>query len=124
MKKLKEEYKGTRIEHNGIKYDFRNMNDERLQMIWEKNPQLRYAFEEETYTPIEKKPIDIKKLPKFEEPFETPISNSIGEKWTEETFDKAVKDYISDGDKIKPVPPKYKKPSSIPKPKTNEIKKK
>ena len=83
--KLKPEYTEAKVEHNGIRYDFRNMNEERLQRVWETNPQLRHYFiEEEIFT----KPEVIK-----EEAF-----------FTEETFNAAIKDYISD--RAKPAYPK------------------
>jgi hypothetical protein len=104
--KLKAEYKNVGIHYNGIRYDLSNLTDERLQMIYDNTPGLRYVFE--TEEKFEKVPDKFKNKEKFiEEPFETPIVNTIDET-----------------EIIKPVPPKYKKPSSIPKPKTNEIKKK
>lgn len=43
--KIKEKYKT--LYHNGITYHLGNMNEEKLQRVWETNPDLRYAFEEE-----------------------------------------------------------------------------
>jgi len=43
--KIKEKYKTLR--HNGITYHLGNMNEEKLQRVWETNPDLRYAFEVE-----------------------------------------------------------------------------
>jgi len=43
--KIKEKYRT--LYHNGITYHLGNMNEEKLQRVWETNPDLRYAFEEE-----------------------------------------------------------------------------
>jgi hypothetical protein len=99
--KIKPEYKNVGIHYNGIRYDLSNLTDERLQMIYTNTPGLRYVFE--TEEKFEKVPEKFKKNNKdklFEEPFEIPEVNTIDET-----------------EIIKPVPPKYKKPASIPKPK-------
>lgn len=87
--KLKPEYKEAKVEHNGIRYDFRNMNEERLQRVWETNPQLRHYFVEE----------EIKEEEFFIKDF------------TEETFNAAIKEYINDADRIKEAGP-LKKPAT------------
>ncbi len=43
--KIKEKYKNIR--HNGVLYHLGGMNEEKLKMVWEANPDLRYAFEVE-----------------------------------------------------------------------------
>lgn len=70
--KLKPEYTDAKVEHNGIRYDFRNMNEERLQRVWETNPQLRHYF------------------------IEQPEAIKEEEFFTEEIFNAAIKDYIND----------------------------
>lgn len=42
--KIKEEYKGS-IMVNGVNYNLGGYNDEKLQMIYDSNPQLRFMFE-------------------------------------------------------------------------------
>lgn len=87
---LKEKYNRT-IKYNGITYYFQNMTDEKLQMVWETNPQLRFMFKE---------------LPHFEEKMEvieeanflTPEERlkEIGIN-TPEEFNKVVKKVIKKG---------------------------
>lgn len=49
--KIKDQYNKA-VKFNGITYHFDGMNEEKLQMVWQTNPQLRFMFQE---------------LPKFEE---------------------------------------------------------
>ena len=43
--KIKEKYKNIR--HNGVLYHLGGMNEEKLKMVYDANPELRYAFEVE-----------------------------------------------------------------------------
>ncbi len=51
--KIKEKYKNIR--HNGVLYHLGGMNEEKLKMVYDANPDLRYAFEVEEV--IENKPL-------------------------------------------------------------------
>lgn len=59
--RIKEQYKTLR--HNGVLYNLGGYSEEKLKMVYEANPDLRYAFEEEDK--FEAK--SIKDLPKFDE---------------------------------------------------------
>lgn len=59
--RIKEKY--STIKHNGVLYNLGGYSEEKLRMIYDANPQLRFAFEEEDK--FEKK--SIKDLPKFDE---------------------------------------------------------
>lgn len=43
--KIKDQYKGN-IRHNGVSYNLEGYSDEKLQLVWESNPDLRFMFEE------------------------------------------------------------------------------
>ena len=43
--KIKEKY--STVMYNGVTYHLGGMNEEKLKLVWETNPGLRYAFEEE-----------------------------------------------------------------------------
>lgn len=36
--------------HNGVRYDLGGYSEEKLKMVWEANPHLRFAFEEEEHS--------------------------------------------------------------------------
>lgn len=88
--KIKDEYKGKRVHHNGINYDFSNMNEEKLKRVYDTNPSLRYLFEEEC-------------------PFELPIltdeeqffKNKPEDKTEEEFFEETIKEVVKKGRKKK-----------------------
>ena len=59
--RIKEQYRT--LKHNGVLYNLGGYSEEKLKAVYEANPQLRFAFEEEDK--FEKK--SIKELPKFDE---------------------------------------------------------
>ena len=77
--KIKEKYRT--LYHNGITYHLGNMNEEKLQRVWETNPDLRYAFEEEP-TKFDEELIDlgIDTPEKFEEQIKKVAKDTIKKK--------------------------------------------
>lgn len=60
--RIKEQYRT--IKHNGVLYNLGGYSEEKLKKVYEANPQLRFAFEEEDKFEEKK---SIKDLPKFDE---------------------------------------------------------
>jgi uncharacterized protein (DUF433 family) len=87
--KLKEEYKNKKISYNGITYDFKNLNEEKLEKIWTYNKDLRFLFEEKV------EPV------KFD-----PIVEKLSE---EEFFNETIKDYLNTPKKPIKLPTKLPK---------------
>ncbi len=85
--KLKEEYINKKISYNGITYDFKNLNEEKLEKIWTYNKDLRFLFEE--------------KVDKID-----PIVEKLSE---EEFFNETIKDYLNTPKKPVKLPTKLPK---------------
>jgi len=82
--RLKEQYIGKRVTHNGITYDLSNMNAEKLYRVWETNITLRYLFEE-----ID--PFDLPELTEEEQFFQNKPEDKTEEEFFNETIKKATK---------------------------------
>lgn len=68
--RLKEEYVGATISHNGMKYNLSKMNEEKLTKVYKNVPSLKYIFEEtstEEETFFSNKPEDKTEQEFFEE---------------------------------------------------------
>ena len=78
--KLKEEYKGKNIFHNGIKYELTNISEEKLKMIYDNTPALRHIFDIEC-------PFELPDVSEEEEFFK----NIPPDKTEEEFFNETIK---------------------------------